>query len=176
MSDRAVQALQYAHEQLLTGLAYVGITTEKHGNLAVYSAAAAVLLALPATYAALKARPVKRFSLENEVVIVTGGASGIGLELVNQLLAKNSKVVVFDINKPSTNGTARFYQTDVTDRKQVLENAERVKKEIGEPSVLINNVSRCAGLLLFKRLISFSFHRRAGGHHYRQRCILRRRS
>jgi D-arabinose 1-dehydrogenase-like Zn-dependent alcohol dehydrogenase len=141
MTERVIHALQYAHEQLLTGLAQVGITTEKHGNLAIYSAAAALILALPVTYSALKSRPVKRFSLENEVVIVTGGASGIGLELVTQLLAKNSKVVVFDINKPTTNGTARFYQTDVTDREQVLKNAERVRKEIGEPSVLINNVS-----------------------------------
>ena len=36
--------------------------------------------------------------VENKVILVTGGGSGMGRELVLQLVAKGAKVITIDIN------------------------------------------------------------------------------
>jgi NAD(P)-dependent dehydrogenase (short-subunit alcohol dehydrogenase family) len=43
--------------------------------------------------------------VENKVIIVTGGGSGMGRELVLNLLAKNAKVIAIDINDSGLKGT-----------------------------------------------------------------------
>ena len=43
---------------------------------------------------------------ENKTIIVTGGGSGMGRELVLNLLAKGAKVAAVDINEKSLQETA----------------------------------------------------------------------
>jgi len=45
--------------------------------------------------------------VQNKVIIVTGGGSGMGRELVLNLLAKGTKVIAIDINEKSLEETAR---------------------------------------------------------------------
>ncbi|MCB8929446.1 MAG: SDR family NAD(P)-dependent oxidoreductase, partial [Ardenticatenaceae bacterium] len=40
-------------------------------------------------------------NVQNKVMVVTGGGSGIGRELVMQLLAKGARVAAVDINEAS---------------------------------------------------------------------------
>jgi 2-keto-3-deoxy-L-fuconate dehydrogenase len=87
------------------------------------------------------------FELSSPYVIITGGASGIGLSMVS-LFNKNGAIVdVFDINKPSTElieekgidkNTVHFHEIDITNQQQVKElvSVIAIQREIG---ILINN-------------------------------------
>ena len=87
------------------------------------------------------------FELTSPYVIITGGASGIGLSMVS-LFNKNGAIVdVFDINKPSTElieekgidkNTVHFHEIDITNQQQVKElvSVIAIQREIG---ILINN-------------------------------------
>ncbi|OAL37692.1 hypothetical protein AYO20_02869 [Fonsecaea nubica] len=78
---------------------------------------------------------------EREIVIISGGSSGIGQEMVRQFGERNIKVVVLDVNPPQTPlpPGATFYKTDVTSSQDIRDVAVRVRKDIGDPTVLINN-------------------------------------
>jgi NAD(P)-dependent dehydrogenase (short-subunit alcohol dehydrogenase family) len=43
--------------------------------------------------------------VENKVIVVTGGGSGMGRELVLNLLSKGAKVIALDINKAALEET-----------------------------------------------------------------------
>ena len=87
------------------------------------------------------------FELSSPYVIITGGASGIGLSMVS-LFNKNGAIVdVFDINKPSPElieekgidkNTVHFHEIDITNQQQVKElvSVIAIQREIG---ILINN-------------------------------------
>lgn len=87
-----------------------------------------------------------------EIVLITGGSGGIGSEIVNKFSRRNITVVSFDIHPPkstlSTN--AHFYKVDVTSPHSIDEAMEQVRREIGDPTVLINN----AGIALGKDILA----------------------
>lgn len=86
-----------------------------------------------------------------EIVLITGGSSGMGAEMVQQFALKNIKVVSFDINPPKDTlpPNAHFYKVNISSPEAIHEAAEKVRREIGEPSVLINN----AGVVLGKAIL-----------------------
>lgn len=60
--------------------------------------------------------------LEHKTFIVTGGASGIGRAIVEELLADGANVAVCDMNPEAPeyqNGTPLYIPTNVTDRASV---------------------------------------------------------
>jgi 2-hydroxycyclohexanecarboxyl-CoA dehydrogenase len=70
--------------------------------------------------------------LRNKVVIVTGGASGIGAAIVQRFEEEGAKVAVFDLqSKP--------YTVDISNQSAVIEAVERVEKDLGPVDVLVNN-------------------------------------
>jgi NAD(P)-dependent dehydrogenase (short-subunit alcohol dehydrogenase family) len=86
--------------------------------------------------------------IAGKVAFVTGGASGLGLATVTQLLDLGAQVVFVDL--PSSDGVAVaeklgdrafFVPADVTDEAQI-EAAIEVAIEIGELAVVVN----CAGI------------------------------
>lgn len=87
-----------------------------------------------------------------EIVLITGGSGGIGSEMVNKFSCRNITVVSFDIQPPkctlSTN--VHFYKVDVTSPPSIHEAMQQVRREIGDPSVLINN----AGIALGKGILA----------------------
>ena len=87
----------------------------------------------------------KKKNLANEVIVITGGGSGIGRSLALQLAKTGARIVICDINGKNgeavcrevreDGGNAWFYACDVSDRKQVYALAARVTEEVGSCSV-----------------------------------------
>ncbi|GKU16446.1 unnamed protein product [Fusarium langsethiae] len=76
-----------------------------------------------------------------EIVVVTGGASGIGAVVVSRFAKKGIKVLILDRNLPPTKLAANtyFYQVDLADSEALTSVADRIRDDHGNPTVLINN-------------------------------------
>ncbi|KAF4630641.1 hypothetical protein G7Y89_g7499 [Cudoniella acicularis] len=89
---------------------------------------------------------------EKEVVLITGGASGIG-ELMARGFAKENGVVVvvFDLKEPVEPfpPNIHYHHCDVTSSSSISLAAAAIRKEHGDPTVLINNagVAACRTIL-----------------------------
>ena len=92
----------------------------------------------------MKASP---FELSSPYVIVTGGASGIGLSIVSLFHKQGAIVDVFDLRKPSDEviesmgfdkTTVHFHEVDISNQRQVKELVSiiSIQRRIG---ILINN-------------------------------------
>ncbi|MCB8883314.1 SDR family oxidoreductase [Acidisoma cellulosilytica] len=91
--------------------------------------------------------------IENKVVLITGGGTGIGAEAARLLAARGAKVAVAARRREkldevvaeiaSQGGQARAYALDVTDKTQVEAVVPAVVADFGKLDVLINN----AGLM-----------------------------
>ncbi len=84
-------------------------------------------------------------NLENKVVIVTGGASGIGKTVAEGFLAQGCKVVVSDMNpeapslKGATGDNFLYVVTDVTKKEDVTAMVAKAEEKFGGVDVLVNN-------------------------------------
>jgi short-subunit dehydrogenase len=86
----------------------------------------------------------RSWDFTREIVVVTGGCSGIGSQIVQDLTRRNIKVAVLDVNPPRSSlpPTANFYKADVTSPQNIKEAADKIRKDLGHPTVLVN----CAGV------------------------------
>lgn len=84
-----------------------------------------------------------------QIVVITGGASGVGELLANTLAVRNVTVVVLDV-KPIVieNYNISYYRCDVSDWEQVEAVARIVTEEVGQPTILVNNAGVVQGKLL----------------------------
>ncbi|KAF8914210.1 retinal short-chain dehydrogenase/reductase [Gymnopilus junonius] len=84
-----------------------------------------------------------------QIVVVTGGASGIGELLANTMAVRNVTVVVLDVNPIITeNYNIAYYKCDVSKWEEVEAVSKKIIEEIGEPTILINNAGVVQGKLL----------------------------
>jgi NAD(P)-dependent dehydrogenase (short-subunit alcohol dehydrogenase family) len=84
-----------------------------------------------------------------QIVVVTGGASGIGELLANTLAVRNVNVVVLDVNPIVTeNYNVTYYKCDVSKWEEVEAISKQIVEEIGHPTVLVNNAGVVQGKLL----------------------------
>ena len=83
-------------------------------------------------------------NLEGKSVIVTGGASGIGKAIVEELLADGAQVAVCDMNPqpPVFEGNTEnmiYIHTDVTSRQSVEDMVKRTVDAFGKLDAIVNN-------------------------------------
>ena len=98
-------------------------------------------------------------SVKNKVVLITGSASGLGRRMAIEFGKLGARIVLWDINEQMNLDTkqmldeleieSKAYQVDLSDRKQIYETAERVRKEMDDPDILINNAGIVSGKKLF---------------------------
>jgi len=75
------------------------------------------------------------FSLEGKVAIITGGLGQLGRQYTKAIIDAGAKVATFDIVPGSP------YLVDITSKESVKKGVEAVVKDLGVPSILINNAA-----------------------------------
>ncbi|THH19793.1 hypothetical protein EW146_g1447 [Bondarzewia mesenterica] len=84
-----------------------------------------------------------------QIVLITGGASGIGELIANTLAVRNVTVVVLDVNPIVTeNYNIVYYKCDVSKWEEVEAVQKRIIDELGHPTIIINNAGVVQGKLL----------------------------
>ncbi|XP_038665327.1 epidermal retinol dehydrogenase 2 isoform X2 [Scyliorhinus canicula] len=100
--------------------------------------------------------PVRRKNVSGEIVLVSGAGSGIGRLLALEFARLHSTLVLWDINEEGNQETARqarergasrvyTYNCDCSNKASVYEVADKVKREVGDVSILINNAGIVTG-------------------------------
>ena len=101
--------------------------------------------------------------LEDKIVLITGGASGIGKIMVRLMLERKAKVIIWDINQEkidetlsefSNKGSVFGFNVDVSKVEQIQQTAKKVKQEIGVVDVLINNAGIIVGKYFWEHSIT----------------------
>ncbi|MGH8297463.1 MAG: SDR family NAD(P)-dependent oxidoreductase, partial [Steroidobacteraceae bacterium] len=90
---------------------------------------------------------VRYLSLRGRSVLITGGAGGIGAEMVSAFAAQESRVAFLDIDRergePHARATGcRFLACDLTDIAALRAAVLQVESEQGGIDVLVNNAGR----------------------------------
>ncbi|NWS82797.1 RDHE2 dehydrogenase, partial [Toxostoma redivivum] len=93
-----------------------------------------------------------------EIVLITGSANGIGRQVALKLAPLGVTLVLWDIDDEGNKETSRLaqqnganrvfvYHCDCSSREDVYEQADKVRKEVGDVTILINN----AGIFIGKK-------------------------
>ncbi|WP_107653278.1 SDR family oxidoreductase [Nocardia suismassiliense] len=156
--DPAVRQSSYADEDRWADQVWLRVV--KGGHWLPFShpqllASAAVELidavsGAPQTRALRRARMgLSRKPFEDQLVVITGGGSGIGRATALAFAREGAEVVVSDINGiaaeatvaliAQAGGTGHAYELDVSDASAVRKHADGVILEHGVPDILINN-------------------------------------
>jgi 3-hydroxybutyrate dehydrogenase len=101
--------------------------------------------------------------LENKVALITGAASGIGLDIARAFLGEGAKVAIADLDLKAAEAAARAIdpggqraigvQMDVTDEAQVEAGTARTVATFGSLDVLVSN----AGIQIVAPIVEFDF-------------------
>ncbi|KAJ9614479.1 hypothetical protein H2200_002616 [Cladophialophora chaetospira] len=90
----------------------------------------------------------RKVNWEDEVVVITGGAQGLGRTLAEMIMRKGGKVAVLDVLEPDESAREEmerwdlvWERVDVADEMQVKGPVERIVDELGPPTILINNAA-----------------------------------
>ena len=84
---------------------------------------------------------------ENKVVIVTGGASGIGKATAEMFNINGAKVIIIDKNDCETD-CDYFYKGDLTKKEVIEDFSSKVIEKYGKVDCIINNAGLSKGGLL----------------------------
>ncbi|XP_047480317.1 short-chain dehydrogenase/reductase family 16C member 6-like [Penaeus chinensis] len=100
----------------------------------------------------------RRFRMKDvtgDIVLVTGGGSGIGRLMCLSFAKKGARIVTWDVDEAGNKetmrqvvalgGTCRTYTVDLCDRHAVYKAADRVKEEVGKVDILVNNAGIVTG-------------------------------
>ncbi|NWI63252.1 RDHE2 dehydrogenase, partial [Todus mexicanus] len=104
--------------------------------------------------------PQCKKSFAGEIVLITGSANGIGRQITLKFAPSGATLVLWDIDDGDNEETKRLaqqkgakqvftYHCDCSNREEVYEQAEKVRKEVGNVTILINN----AGILPGKKFL-----------------------
>ncbi|NXT25570.1 RDHE2 dehydrogenase, partial [Syrrhaptes paradoxus] len=125
-------------------------TLKVHGLVIYYLLESLVFLVVPR----------RKKNVSGEIVLITGAGSGIGRLLSLKFASLGATLVLWDINQEGLKETSRLarqnagvrvhcYVCDCSKRQDIYRVADKVKKEVGDVSILVNN----AGIVTGKRFI-----------------------
>lgn len=82
-------------------------------------------------------------NLQDKIIIVTGGASGIGLAIVEELLAQDANVQMVDIHggdgQYEGHKGYQFWPTDISSAKEVNHTVAEIIQRFGRIDGLVDN-------------------------------------
>ncbi|OQD80106.1 hypothetical protein PENANT_c039G02475 [Penicillium antarcticum] len=83
----------------------------------------------------------QKWESSRELILLTGGCSGIGKQVMEDLSATGVRVVILDINEPDFKlpRNVAFYKANITSSADIAAVAATIRKNHGEPTVLVNN-------------------------------------
>jgi uncharacterized oxidoreductase len=87
------------------------------------------------------------YPMKNNIIVITGGASGIGLALVKELIKENT-VISLDRNPSKISALKTTFpkvesiQTDITSEEQLSLAMTAIEKKHGKIDILINNAGK----------------------------------
>lgn len=94
-------------------------------------------------------------SIAGEIVLITGSGSGLGQLMAIRFAEKGARVVLWDVNQIGleeterrvfeAGGKAYSYLVDITNKELVYETAKRVKDDVGNVTILVNNAGIVTG-------------------------------
>ncbi|MBF0120026.1 MAG: SDR family oxidoreductase [Desulfobacterales bacterium] len=94
-------------------------------------------------------------NLKSELVLITGGSSGIGRLMAHNFAKEGSEIIIWDINEIGMARVAKeiekigskvwTYVCDVSNKNRVYELAAKIKKEVGKIDILVNNAGIVSG-------------------------------
>lgn len=96
------------------------------------------------------------FDSNQDLVLITGGAGGLGTEIALEFRRRDANVVVLDISNPLPENHisgVHYYRCDISKRSDVAKTIKKIKKEVGIVTILINNAAITTG----KPLIHLTF-------------------
>ncbi|NXG24969.1 RDHE2 dehydrogenase, partial [Grallaria varia] len=107
--------------------------------------------------------PLRKKYFAAEIVLITGSAKGIGRQIALKFAPLGVTLVLWDVDDKGNKETCRLaqqkganrvfvYHCDCGSREDIYEKADMVKKEVGDVTILINNV----GILLGKKFCDIS--------------------
>jgi hypothetical protein len=91
------------------------------------------------------------YDWNKEIVLITGGSSGIGAALTSFLLKRDpsTTIVVIDYSPltftPPAGSNIHYYQGDLSNSSAIRYLCERIRNEVGHPTVLVNNAGLVRG-------------------------------
>ncbi|NXN77407.1 RDHE2 dehydrogenase, partial [Bombycilla garrulus] len=100
--------------------------------------------------------PLRKKYFAGEIVLITGSANGIGRQVALKLAPLGVTFVLWDIDDEGNKETSRLaqqngatrvfvYHCDCSSKEDVYEQADRVRKEVGDVTILINNAGTAIG-------------------------------
>ncbi len=124
-----------------------------------------VLMLLDLTYIIISAmvRAVLRprlKSVDGQLCLITGAGGGLGRLFALEFAREGAELVLWDCNTEANEKTAESvrelgcrahaYTVDLTKRESIYQTADRVRKELGDVNILVNNAGVVAGRRLLE--------------------------
>ncbi|XP_072047945.1 estradiol 17-beta-dehydrogenase 11-like isoform X3 [Amphiura filiformis] len=118
-----------------------------------------IILGWLEVFARLFVSPARK-DVTGRIILITGAGHGFGRMMAHRFAKLGAKLVLWDVNKEGNEQTAReakefgatvfTYTVDCSKREDIYETGEKVKKDVGQVYMLINNAGVLAGRTLLE--------------------------